>query len=716
MPHDHLNWDSPVQYARKVGPKRAEALTAEGIATVGDLLLVPPFRYEDRSRFRRIADLQEDQPACVLGRIIASEARVTPRSGVRLFHMVVRDDSGTLNVVFFNQPYLKDTLKDGQTLVLYGKAERDTYSRSMRYTMKNPAWEALDPEDDSDHVHIGRIVPIYRKMGILTGKNLREITYLALQSLSGCPDPLPGELKARYRFPDRFDALRQIHFPLAAAASADEAARALNTLNEGATTAHRRMVYEEFFLLQAGLRYLYGQHKKTKKPHEVTVTDAMRDIVRRALPFHPTGAQKRAIAEIVADMRQPWPMHRLLQGDVGSGKTIVAVQAAIIAVENGLQVAVMAPTEILAEQHYQSFSALLAHTGYRITLLKRTLTGSEKAAAGQSIASGETAVVVGTHSVIQQDVRFRRLGLAIIDEQHRFGVLQRAELRDKGDNPDILVMTATPIPRTLALTVYGDLALSVIDELPPGRVPVQTSLLKGEREAARGYALIRKELAAGHQAYVVYPLIEESEKLDLADATRGYEEISREIFPDVPVGLLHGSLPEAEKFSVMQDFVEGRLKVLVSTTVIEVGIDVPKATVMMVQHAERFGLGQLHQLRGRVGRAGDQSYCLLVAYGRPTEESGRRLKIMVETTDGFRIAEEDLAIRGPGEFAGTRQSGLLTFRFGSLVAHGKVMEQARADAEAFVGQAEENPQGEGMRYLNTLKPLWQRRYGLATVG
>lgn len=715
-PPPSLPWDTPVQYARKVGPKRAEALNAEGISTVGDLLLYPPFRYEDRTRFRAIRDLQDGEYACVMGRIIAAEARITSRIRLKLFNMVVRDAGATVNVVFFNQPYLKDTLKDGLQVILFGKPELDPHSYGGRLTFKNPAWEILDEEDASDFVHIGRIVPIYRKVGILNPKQLREVTHLALQAVEAVPEVLPPSLLARYRFTDRKEALRQVHFPVIDTSDPAEAEKALTALNCGDSPAHRRMVYEEFFLLQAGLRFAAGQRRCAAKPHRVEVTDAIRDKVRRALPFHPTGAQKRVIREIVEDLKSPAPMNRLLQGDVGSGKTIVAVQAVIVAVENGLQAAVMAPTEILAEQHHRNLVQLLAHTGYRVALLKRTVGAAEKEETLRGIAAGAVQVVVGTHSVIQKDVEFKRLGLAIVDEQHRFGVLQRAELIRKGASPDILVMTATPIPRTLALTVYGDLSLSVIDEMPPGRQPVQTMLIRGERELGKAHALVRRELERGNQAFVVYPLIEESEKVDLRHAVQGYEEMTRDVFPGVPAALLHGALPEDEKDRVMGEFLAGRVKILVSTTVIEVGIDVPRATVMMVEHAERFGLAQLHQLRGRVGRGSDPAFCLLVAHERKTEESRRRLQVMLDTTDGFRIAEEDLAIRGPGEFAGTRQSGVLNFRFGSLIFHRDLMERARADAEAFVADAEADPKGEAMRYLRAMKPLWSRRFGLVAVG
>ncbi len=711
----NLEWTTPVQYVKRVGPRRAEALARDGVRTVGDLLLHAPFRYEDRTNFRPVASLQEGEIACISGKIIASAARSTSRLRMKIFEMVVRDATGAISVVFFNQPYLKDTFQDGQQVILYGKAERDKYSRLPRYQFRNPDFELVD--DDTDRtVHTGRIVPVYRKIGEMTGKQLRGVLYPVLRAIDGAPEPLPEAILRRHELPSRMAALHQIHFPVVDVQEPSARQAVVDALNAGDSPAHRRMIYEEFFLLQTGLQYLAQGRKQLPKPHRVDVTDAIREKVRQTLPFKPTNAQKRVIREIVEDMKSPWPMHRLLQGDVGSGKTIVAVQAVIVAVENGLQAALMAPTEILAEQHHRNLRHLLAHAGYEVALLKSGLPAAEREETRRRLASGECPVVVGTHAVIQRDVEFHRLGLVIIDEQHRFGVLQRQELMQKGLSPDILVMTATPIPRTLALTVYGDLALSVIDEMPPGRVPVKTQLLLGERDLHRAYSRIRQEVAAGRQAYVIYPLIEESEKVDLRHAEEGFELLSREIFPDFRVGLMHGRLPAAERDAVMEQFRLGQVRILVSTTVIEVGIDIPNATVMLVQHAERFGLSQLHQLRGRIGRGADASWCLLAAYDLKTEESRRRMEVMVQTADGFRIAEEDLAIRGPGEFTGTRQSGMLNFRFGSLLRHRALMELARTDAEQFVGRALAAPEGGEMAWLKATRQDWVERFGLILVG
>ena len=710
-----LQWDSPIQFVKKVGPRRAESLAREGAKTAGDLLLHAPFRYEDRIDFRPIATLREGEFACVCGKIIASGTRTTTRQRMKLFEIVVRDPSGALNVVFFNQPYLNTVFKDGTRVILYGRAERDQYAHTLRLQFKNPDHEIIDA-DSEGAVHMGRIVPVYRKLGLLTSRQLREIIHGVLQAVPAIPDPLPPELIQRLGLPERAAALHAIHFPSLDNVSAPERPARLAALDAGDTSAHRRMIFEEFFLLQTGLQFLLQQRQRETKAHRVEITAAIREKVRRMLPFKPTGAQKRVIREIVDDMKQPWPMNRLLQGDVGSGKTIVAVQAMVVAVENGLQAVLMAPTEILADQHHAVLSRLLAESGYRVALLRSGLPPSERQAALGGIADGSVQVVVGTHSVIQKEVNFQRLGLAIVDEQHRFGVLQRAELIRKGATPDILVMTATPIPRTLALTVYGDLSLSVIDEMPPGRVPIRTLLLDGVRDARRAWAIIREELRRGNQAYVVYPLIEESEKVDLRDALEGARQLSAEIFPDFRVGLLHGRMSEAEKDAVMGQFREGQLRLLVSTTVIEVGVDVPDATVMAIQHAERFGLSQLHQLRGRIGRSDKPAQCLLLAYDAKTEESQRRLEVMVQTTDGFRIAEEDLAIRGPGEFSGTRQSGVLNFRFGSILRHRQLLEQARQEAESFVKRALADFGGSEARWLANVRGDWAERFGLILVG
>jgi len=710
-----LEWDTPIQYARKVGPVRAGALAKEGVRTVGDLLLYPPFRYEDRTRFRSISRLQEGETACVFGRIIAAAGRVTPRARMKVFEIVVRDEAGALNVIFFNQPYLRKIFKEGQRLVLYGKAERDPYSYTHRFQFKNPEYEIID-DDTEMGIHIGQIIPIYRKLGPLTGKQLRVIVHYILKGMPGIPETLPADILQRRQLPDRDTAIRFIHFPPAEMVKDGQSGPVLDALAQGDSPAHQRMIFEEFFILQAGLRYIARQRQTVAKGHRIEITDPIRQLVRQVLPFKPTAAQKRVIRQIVEDMKAPAPMHRLLQGDVGSGKTIVAIQAVIVAVENQGQAVVMAPTEILAEQHYRNFSHILSPTGYRIALLTSAMTVAERRLLRQRIAAGDIQVVVGTHAVIQEEVDFQRLVLAVIDEQHRFGVMQRAALMKKGQQPDILVMTATPIPRTLALTVYGDLSLSVIDEMPPGRQAPQTILLRGETELRRAWELIRREVEQGRQAYVVYPLIEESEKVDLRDALAGYEDLSRRIFPDLRVGLLHGRLGDDEKSEVMQAFVRGELHVLVSTTVIEVGIDVPAATVMVIQHAERFGLSQLHQLRGRIGRGGTAAWCVLVAYDARTEEARRRLDVMCRTTDGFLIAEEDLAIRGPGEFSGTRQSGMLNFRFGSLVRHRQLMEEARAEADDLVARALADPRGPEMNYIRWMRPYWDERFGLVRVG
>ncbi|MEA2172740.1 MAG: ATP-dependent helicase RecG, partial [Blastocatellia bacterium] len=536
-------------------------------------------------------------------------------------------------------------------------------------------------------------------------KRLREIVHAVLEQLEdrSIEETLPTDLLARQGLISRAEALRRIHFPAEDVALSEyECAR---------SPAHLRLIFEEFFWVALALGLRRGQRIKEAKGAVIELTDLVRERIESVLPFQLTSAQERVIARIYDDMQSDAPMNRLLQGDVGSGKTIVALQAMLAAMENGYQAALMVPTEILAEQHARNVKRLLARTPFRVELLIGSLRAALKKRLHKEIASGDVHAIIGTHALIQESVQFHKLGLIVIDEQHRFGVLQRAELRARGFNPDVLVMTATPIPRSLAMTAYGDLDVSVIDELPPGRTPIKTVVV-GEDQRAGVYKGVEREVRAGRQVYVVYPLIEESEKMDLKDATRMYEQLRDRVFPNFNVGLLHGKMKSAEKEEVMRRFVSGEINILVATTVVEVGVDVPNASVMVIEHAERFGLSQLHQLRGRVGRGAEQSFCVLLASEKQTSVARERLGIMEETNDGFRIAEKDLEIRGPGEVMGTRQSGLPTFRIGNLVRDVLILEEARREAEHYLTTRARTR--EASRLIERIRD--DPRFGLAAVG
>ena len=645
----------------------------------------------------------------IAGEILSSAVRTTRRAGFKLFEALVRDRSGSIRVVWPNQAFLKDVFQAHQQVVLFGAVE----VRGGGLQMTNPEYEIIrrefpdssDPEgaDEGDEtIHTGRIVPVYEKTGGVTTRMQRQLVHAALQRLSEeVPDPLPAELLERHRLPARGRALAEAHFP--------PPGTPIDTLNRFRSPAQIRLIFEEFFLFQLGLVLRRRRSEDERKPHVVAVDDRVRASARRVLPFRLTEGQKNALKEIVDDLQRPQPMNRLLQGDVGAGKTIVALLAALVAMENGLQVAFMAPTEILAEQHYANLVRLLADSRFRVALLTGTLTPTARTQVYNEIASGAVHLVVGTHALVQDPVTFLALGLVVIDEQHRFGVLQRAGLRAKGLHPDVLVMTATPIPRTLALTTYGDMDVSVIRELPPGRHAVKT-IAKPEGRREEIHAFVKDELDAGRQAYIVYPLVEESEKVDLRAATEMADHLQQEVFQAYRVALIHGRMKPEVKDRVMAAFVRGELHVLVATTVVEVGVDVPNASVMVVEHAERFGLSQLHQLRGRVGRGPHQSYCILL-YQHPLSEQARdRLKAMTDTTDGFEIAERDLAQRGPGDFFGTRQSGMPTLRVGDLLRDHQLMEDARREAVAALDS------GAARELIGLVTGTWERRFGLAGVG
>jgi ATP-dependent DNA helicase RecG len=690
-------------YVKGVGPARAKMLEAKGLNVVEDLLLYAPFRYEDRSNVKPIKQLAPGEMATVIAEVESSRLSGFHRRNLGLFEASLGDGSReSLTAKWFHGAYLKDVLTPGVKVALYGKVELDAYSGDLQ--MMHPEFEILSGEEDGDpSLHTGRIVPVYEAAGKVSARVLRMIVHRVLESLPPLDDPLPHFLRERLKLPERDLAVRRLHFP-----SAGDDIRLLNAFR---SPPQFRMIFEEFFWLECGLA-LKKNRARFREGIAFELNDRVRERIKTMLPFKPTGAQKRVLGEIAQDMARPQPMYRLLQGDVGSGKTLVAAEAAIIAIENGYQVAVLAPTEILATQHYFYFRDLFKKLGYVVVLLTGSGSKREKAQLKKLLAAGLVQVGVGTHALLEGDVEFEKLGLAIIDEQHRFGVEQRLRLVEKGANPDVLVMTATPIPRTLALTIYGDLDVSVIDELPPGRKPIKTKHVTEDR-VEQAYSFLKQQIELGRQAYVVYPVIEESETQAMKAAQKMYERLSQIVFPGIPMGLLHGRLSADEKETVMARFKQGELKILVSTTVIEVGVDVPNATVMVIEQAERFGLSQLHQLRGRVGRGSEQSYCILVT-GRLNDAARERIRTMVESNDGFYIAEMDLKLRGPGEFFGTRQSGLPAFRIGSIVRDADILEAARSEAEAFIGHP---PSEEELRRaVAYIRGHWQRRYGLVQVG
>ena len=709
-----LELHTPVQFVKGIGPRRAESLASEGIRTVGDLVDHPPFRYEDRTQFRPIRSLREEEWVLIRGSICGVTGSQSVRRRMSIFELLIKDGTGTVALKFFNQPYLRNKFREGLKIIVYGQVKRDTYSTG-RLCFANPEWE-VEEDGTASSLHAGRIVPIYRKLGTLRSRALRQIMHQVVTRLPhDMSDPLPSRIRRQFRLPTRREALAGIHFPDATGNTPAGRSAEMEALNRGLSRAHKRMIFEEFFQLQVGIQMARESRVRMRKTRRIEIGEGIRQAIKKILPFHPTAAQKRVLREIADDMSSTRPMNRLLQGDVGSGKTIVAAQAAIIAVENGYQTAIMAPTEILAEQHYYYFRRLLAPLGYKIDIVKGSQREKERAAALEGISSGKTVIAIGTHALIQEGVEFRDLALAIVDEQHRFGVMQRSVLKEKGGRPDMLVMTATPIPRSLALTLYGDLEVSIIDALPPGRKPIETRWYDG-KDRAKAYDEMRRAASQGHQAYVVYPLVEESERSDLRAATEMASRLKQELFHDLRVGLLHGRMKGAEKDKVMTDFAAGEIDILVSTTVIEVGVDVANATLMVVEHAERFGLAQLHQLRGRVGRGSAQSLCVLVGDARGSADAKRRLEILCETNDGFRIAEVDLELRGPGEMIGTRQSGLPMFQYANLVRDRKALEIAREEAVKFVGTLRSAPDGENRQVAALIRNSWKDRYGLAFIG
>lgn len=696
----------PVQYVRGVGPKRAALLAKMALHTVNDLLWCLPTRYEDRRRLTPLGLLRWGKRETFCGTVTSLQAQPSKR-GKPFVALLLEDDSGALICKWFQarSTYLQERFPVGTRVVGSGVVTLNTYTAAREVV--HPDLEVLD-KDDAEQVHFGRIVPIYPLTAGLHQKTMRALMKTVVDTyVPQLPETLPEALRQAQHLPTLAEALRQVHFP-------DDGADLLR-FNGQQTPFHERLVFEEFFLLELGLALRHRAVQKDPRALPYTRPNHLGEALLRHLPFRLTAAQHRVLFEILADMQRPFPMNRLIQGDVGSGKTVVALLAMLMAVSNGFQAALMAPTEILAEQHLATLRTLLRPLDLEVALLTSAIKGRGRQQLLERIARGEVALLVGTHALLYEEVQFHRLGMIVVDEQHRFGVLQRASLRHKGLTPDVLVMTATPIPRTLAMTLYGDLDLSIIDELPPDRRPVRTTVMgAGRREQA--YDIIRREVKKGHQAYIVYPLIEESESLDLGAAVAMAQHLQQDIFPEWRVGLLHGRLPGEEKDAIMQAFVQGAIDILVSTTVIEVGVDVANATVMLVENAEHFGLAQLHQLRGRVGRGQAQAYCLLLTGPALSKEGRQRLRVMQESTDGFYVAEQDLQIRGPGELLGTKQSGLPELRVGNVLHHATCLEQARQAAFALLAADPDLAHPEHQALAAAAQMRWGGRLELAAIG
>jgi ATP-dependent DNA helicase RecG len=699
-----LDIDTPIQFVKGVGPAKADALAKAGIRTVYDLLLYLPFRYEDRSRRLQIRDVQPGQEATVEVEVVSVRVKSTRRRNFKIVEVVAKDETGQLKAVFFNQEYLKDTLKPGRRALIFGKFERSGFS--LFPEVKNPQYELVEPGQD-ETTHAGRIVPVYERIGPMTPKHLRRVLHFLVAGMPRrVPEVLPPAICARHGFPPREEAIALAHFP-----TEDEP---LEDYNRFRSPAQRRLIFEELFTFFLGLELRRARDGKLRKRRPFPVDDGVRETVRKILPFRLTGAQREVLKNIADDLASEVPMRRLLQGDVGSGKTIVGVLASIIVMKAGAQVAFMVPTEILAEQHYASMRRLLEPAGFRAALLSARLKKAERESLLADIDAGKVDMAVGTHALIQEGVRFRELGLAIIDEQHRFGVLQRAELGEKGFGCDLLFMTATPIPRSLALTLHGDLQSSVLHELPPGRKPIVTVRFD-ESDLKRVFAIMEKEIEKGHQVYYVCPLVEESEKSDLKAAVARYESLAQGPFRSRRVALVHGRMRSEEREAAMERFTQGKVDVLVATTVVEVGVDVRNATLMVIEHAERFGLAQLHQLRGRVGRGPAPSMAILLTYEPTTPEAEARLEAMLGTEDGFVIAERDLEIRGPGDYFGTRQSGVPVFGIADILRDAEILEEAKRDARELVAEGGlETPGGTELR--RHVVSIWGRRFGLVEAG
>lgn len=714
-------WNLPVQFVKGVGPKRTNVLQRLHITTVEDALWTIPWRYEDRSVMTPIGNLVPGMMASICGMIGTCEAKRTRNRRLSVMEVGIEDQSGRMQVVFFNQPYLEEILTVGTRVMMSGRVLSGR--QGWMVPRMDVAQYEIIGEDIESTLHVGRIVPIYHETKGWTSRQMRVLVKNLLEDQGiELLDHLPTPLRARQRLIPMHEALHDVHFP--------KTGTDLQLLERGKTAAHRRLAFEELLLLQLALATRHRSVHEEPKELRFNPRTPLLQQLSCLLPFRLTTAQDRVVREIFRDMISSRPMNRLVQGDVGSGKTAVALHALVLACGSGYQAALMAPTEILAEQHYQNLSGTLQALGLHTILVRGGEKSSVKKTQVERLASGDIQVAIGTHALIQQGVRFKNLGLVVVDEQHKFGVLQRKTLIDKGYKPDVLVLTATPIPRTLAMTVYGDLDVSMIDVLPPGRKPVRTFLFN-DTQRRRATQIVRDELRAARQAYVVYPLVEESEKTDLQDAIQGAEQLRNGEFAEFSVGLLHGRMKAAEKEAVMADFKAGTIQVLVATTVIEVGVDVPNATVILIEHAERFGLAQLHQLRGRVGRGNHQSYCLLMTQnltwgrtrlGRRSMESEEsvstareRLEALVRSNDGFVIAEDDLRIRGPGEFFGLRQWGMPEFRVANLVRDGDLLQQARQEAFLLMKSDPglKEPAHQGLR--DAMLRKWEEKLELGSI-
>ncbi|MGE5844638.1 MAG: ATP-dependent DNA helicase RecG, partial [Syntrophaceae bacterium] len=687
------------QFVKGVGPKVGQLLARKGLITVEDLLYFLPRKYEDRRFVKTIAEVEVGKKETVIGDVVRAE--IHPYKRRKVFEVVLKDDSGTLKAKWFKGSftYLRNAFKPGLRVIVTGDARLFQFQLEMTH----PDFEILEEGEDT-HLHFRRIVPVYSETEGLGQKHLRRILLHAVEEYARyVPGPIPRDICDRQGLVDIIEAVRTVHFP-----GQEEDIRLLNDMR---SKSHKRLIFDELFYFELAMAL---KHKGNVLEEGIAFRTGgeLSGRFLSILPFGLTEAQKRVIGEIHGDMARPSPMHRLLQGDVGSGKTVVSMAAMLTACEDGYQAAIMAPTEILAEQHFRNIGRWADTLGIRAVMLLGGTRPAEKKEIVRQIEAGEIHIVVGTHALIQEEVGFRKLGLVVVDEQHRFGVVQRAALRAKGSNPDVLVMTATPIPRTLAMTVYGDLDISVIDEMPPGKKPVKTKVFF-EKERARVYEIVRKEISKGNQVFIVYPLVTESEALDLKDATRMAEHLQKDVFPELRIGLVHGRMKGPEKDGIMKAFNDRQLDILVSTTVIEVGIDIPQASLMVIEHAERFGLAQLHQLRGRVGRSDIPSYCVLMTDARGSENARKRLRIMEQTNDGFRIAEADLEIRGPGEFMGTRQSGFPDFRVANILRDGRLLNEARTEAFRLVEKDPRLDRSEHAALREVLLWKWEGRLDLA---
>ncbi len=654
--------EDPINRLRGVGPNRSELLEVAGFQTVRDLLEVMPVRYEDRRRFKTISQINGNEPPLnVTGTIVSARTKVSPHKRMNIFEAVLEDGTGSIVLVWFNQPWLADKIRKGMTIRAYGIPKTSSYGRLQ---IDSPEWAEAERDQDES----GRVVPVYPSVATLSSRIVKSVVRQALEALPSVPDPLHEEMRQQLGLLERKRALFEVHCP----------ERFADAMALGRRTpAHDRLIFDEFLGFQLALRARRERVEGMGKPRSLTIDDTMRDAVRDLLPFPLTAAQKRVLREIADDLRAPRPMYRLLQGDVGSGKTIVSLVAALLVVMSGHQTAFLAPTEILAQQHFERAARLLGKS-VRIARLTGQTPRTERDTLLEALALGEIDILFGTHALLEDPVRFRSLGLAIIDEQQRFGVEQRRRLFEKGDQPDVLVMTATPIPRSMAIAVYGDLDLSVIDEMPPGRKVIRT-YVRGSSRLPKVYEFIRSELEKGARAYIVYPLIDQSEALQARALNDELRELET-VFAGRRIGALHGRLTGEEKIETMRQFASGEIELLVATSIVEVGIDVPEATVMLIVDGERFGMAQLHQLRGRVGRGDMDSYCVVTRDERSTEEVKARLRLFAETVDGFELARHDLELRGSGDVLGTRQSGLPRFRFGDPLHDHDLMERARTVA------------------------------------